>query len=428
MAHPATAKDQSRRALASRFAAVRADTRRLIAALGPEDMTLQSMPEASPAKWHLAHTTWFFETFILIPHAPGYCAFNAAFAVLFNSYYQGIGPQWARAQRGQLSRPDVATVLAYREAVEQAVLAQIETAPSALWRTLAPLLELGINHEQQHQELLCTDIKHAFSLNPLLPAAMPGSPHESEHEAPAQTWIEGPEGLQTIGAAGTGFTFDNEHPSHKVYLTRYALASRPVTNAEVLAFIEDGGYRTASLWLAEGWERINTEGWHHPLYWTLTGDGWQEFALGGPMPLDRARPACHLSAFEAAAFATWAGARLPTEAEWEAVASAAWSKTAANWLFSHPMGHPTAAGPEPGLQQLAGDVWEWTQSAYGPYPGFAPAAGAVGEYNGKFMINQLVLRGGSCLTPAGHCRPSYRNFFPAHARWQMSGIRLAKDL
>lgn len=409
-----------------RFRQVRADTLRLITDLTPEDMTIQSMPDASPVKWHLAHSTWFFETFVLKPNLTGYASKDESFAVLFNSYYQTVGPQWARPLRGQLSRPSVAEVLAYRAHVEAAMDRLFGQAPDDAWPTLSPLIELGLHHEQQHQELLCTDIKHAFSSNPLFPAAMAGRIPPIKAEAAPIAWAPGPEGLVTIGSDAAGFAFDNERPQHQTFLRPYALADRLVTNGEFLAFIEDGGYRTPALWLAEGWDRVNAEAWDRPLNWVRDDDGWHEFTLHGLIALDLARPVVHLSAFEAAAFAAWAGARLPTEAEWEAAARGHFSGEGA-WLFTGPI-HPRAAPTGAGLKQMAGDVWEWTQSAYSPYPGFRPEAGALGEYNGKFMINQLVLRGGSCATPAGHCRPTYRNFFPAHARWQFSGVRLAKDL
>ncbi len=414
---------------AAQFHAVRARTLQLVEGLTAEDMLLQSMPDASPTKWHLAHTAWFFETFVLGPHRRGYRPFNEAFSVLYNSYYQAVGPQWARQQRGLISRPGLDVILAYRGAVDEAVVALIAAASTSLWETIAPVIELGLNHEEQHQELILTDVKHAFSLNPFSPAALAGTgPQLSGKQAYAQTWIDGPAGLIDIGALDQDFAFDNERPRHSVHLRPYALAGRPVSNAEYLSFIEDGGYATPSLWLAEGWDRIQSEGWSAPLYWRLSDHGWTEFTLYGLAPLDLARAATHLSAFEAAAFAAWAGARLPTEAEWEAAAMAQPEGGGAADQSRDPLSAHPPAMSNPELAHWHDAAWQWTQSAYSPYPGFFPAAGALGEYNGKFMINQLVLRGGSCATPPGHARGTYRNFFPAHARWQFSGLRLAKDL
>ena len=381
---------------AARYAAVRAATEALARPLSAEDCCAQSMPDASPVKWHLAHTTWFFETFILEAHESGFRPFDPAFRVLFNSYYQGVGRQHPRPQRGLLTRPGLDTVLAYRADVD-ARMARLLAAPE-----VQALLELGLQHEQQHQELILTDVKHLLWCNPLWPAYQ-GDPEWPAEAATPLRWHRFEGGLAEIGHAGAGFAFDNETPRHRVYLHPCELAARLVANAEYLAFVEAGGYRDPAHWLAEGWDWCRAQRIAHPLYWREESDGWSEFTLAGARPLAPHQPVAHLSYYEADAYARWAGARLPTEAEWEAAACAM------------PL-------------QLPGRVWEWTQSSYAPYPGFAPAPGAVGEYNGKFMVNQYVLRGGSCATPAGHVRATYRNFFPATARWQFSGLRLARDV
>ena len=409
---------------AHRYAAVRAATEALAQPLSPEDCCVQSMPDASPAKWHLAHTSWFFETFILERHESAFRAFDPAFRILFNSYYQGVGRQHPRPRRGLITRPSLATVLAYRADVDarmRRLLRQAGLAPE-----FGALLELGLQHEQQHQELLLTDIKHLLWCNPLWPAYH-DAPAQADHVAAAPTgWLSFEGGLVQIGHAGAGFAFDNELPRHSVYLQPYALATHPVTNAQYLAFMADGGYRDPAHWLSEGWDWCSGQQITHPLYWREEEGAWHEFTLSGARPLAARQPAVHLSYYEADAYARWAGARLPTEAEWEAAAA-----------LAAPRGHFADSGvfqPRPAPQsgaalgQLFGDVWEWTQSSYAPYPGFATAPGAVGEYNGKFMVNQYVLRGGSCATPAGHARASYRNFFPAAARWQFTGLRLARGV
>jgi ergothioneine biosynthesis protein EgtB len=396
-----------------RYARIRAQTEQLAAPLSAEDCALQSMPDASPTKWHLGHTSWFFETFVLEP--AGFTPFRPEFKVLFNSYYLGVGPRHPRPERGLLSRPALEEVRAYRASVDERMRTLLE-------RDLPPgardLAELGLHHEQQHQELIVTDLKHLFSRNPLLPAYRPGEPPGTS-AARKMGWKSFPEGVRHIGHGEGGFSFDNERPRHRVFLNAYALADRLVTNGEYRAFIADGGYRRPELWLSEGWDVRAAQGWEAPLYWS----GVEQFTLSGPRPIADAEPVAHLSYFEADAYARWAGARLPTEAEWETAAQA--EPLQGNFLESGRL-HTAAASAT--QSQLYGDAWEWTSSAYSPYPGFRAPEGAVGEYNGKFMVNQYVLRGGSCATPGTHVRASYRNFFPAAARWQFSGIRLARDL
>ncbi|SHH03907.1 ergothioneine biosynthesis protein EgtB [Massilia sp. CF038] len=397
--------------LAEQYGAVRRRSLQLAEPLSDEDCGAQSMPDASPVKWHLAHTTWFFETFVLEPHEADFAPFNPAFRVLFNSYYNGIGERHPRAQRGLLTRPSMAEVRAYRANVDTRVLRLLEVRGD-----LDALIGLGLQHEQQHQELLLTDVKHLLAQSALLPAYWP-TPLAPASAAPALTWHAFDGGLRQMGHAGDGFCFDNELPRHPVYVAPFELAARLVTNGEYLAFIEAGGYRDPALWLAEGWDVVGTQRLAHPLYWRRDADGqWYEFTLHGEQQLDLARPVTHLSLYEAAACAHWMGARLPTEAEWELAAQGA--------SIAHGALHPAVAGP--GLDQLFGACWQWTSSSYSPYPGYASAPGALGEYNGKFMLNQYVLRGASCVTPPGHARASYRNFFPAGARWQFTGLRLAR--
>jgi ergothioneine biosynthesis protein EgtB len=387
---------------------------------------VQSMEDVSPTKWHLAHTSWFFETFVLVPHLAGYTPYHPSYGYLFNSYYMQAGERHCRAQRGYLSRPTVAEVHAYRAHVDHGVERLLADAGEELLGRVEPLVTLGIHHEQQHQELLITDIKHVFSVNPLRPAfhepsAAPSSP------APPLRWIAFDEGVRRIGHAGDGFSYDNESPRHRVFLEAFELASRPATNGEFLAFMEDGGYARPELWLSAGWAAAQENAWSEPFYWERRDGRWWSYTLAGMREVDPDEPVCHLTYFEADAFARWAGARLPTEAEWEVAAADV--PVRGNLVESGRL-HPAAAGEDPGGAplQLYGDVWEWTRSQYSPYPGYAPAEGAIGEYNGKFMCNQFVLRGGSCATPASHLRPTYRNFFPADAAWQFSGLRLARDV
>lgn len=405
------ARGAGRNAMLERFTQVRARTLALAEPLSPEDQCVQSMPDASPVKWHLAHTTWFFEAVVLVPHARGYRPFDERWFHLFNSYYESLGPRHPRPQRGLLTRPALAEVHRYRAHVDAALQDFVQRADTAGWKAAHALIELGLHHEEQHQELILTDVLHALSCNPLLPAYQPG---EAQHlrlasATPELRWLQGPEGAVEIGHEGEGFAFDNEGPRHRVWLQPYRIADRLVSCGEYLAFIEDGGYRTASLWLSDAWAMVQAQGWQAPAYWIAPGDprapaeGWQVFGLQGVRALDPSAPVSQLSFYEAAAYAQWAGARLPTEAEWE------------------------AAYGLPGIRQMTGEAWQWTRSSYDPYPGFHPWQGAVSEYNGKFMVGQLVLRGGSCATPPGHARPTYRNFFPPAARWQFSGLRLAQD-
>ncbi|WP_110466043.1 ergothioneine biosynthesis protein EgtB [Xylophilus ampelinus] len=412
-----------------RFADVRAHTGDLASSLSPEDQCVQSMPDASPVKWHLAHTTWFFETVVLSAAVPDHAPFDRAFSYLFNSYYEALGPRHPRPQRGLITRPAVEEVLAYRAHVDTAVHRMLQDCDDAAWARMLPALELGLHHEQQHQELILTDVLHLLSCNPLLPAyeraAVPAL-RLATPPAPVR-WIERAAGLVEIGHAAAGdhgddalFAFDNESPRHQVLLHPHALAHRLVSCGDYARFIEDGGYRRPELWLSDGWARVRAQAWQAPTYWLAADDprlalsgqssqqtgasAWHVFGLNGVRPMDDDAPVAHLSFYEAAAYAEWAGARLPTEMEWE------------------------AAFADTRLQQMTGQVWQWTRSSYDPYPGFRPAPGIAAEYNGKFMVGQVVLRGSSMATPPGHTRPTYRNFFPPAARWQFSGLRLAKDL
>jgi ergothioneine biosynthesis protein EgtB len=408
-----------RAALASKFHLVRDHSLVLTASLTPEDQNIQSMPDASPVKWHVAHTTWFFETLVLRSHQPGYRVFDEHYLLLFNSYYESLGPRHPRPQRGVLSRPSLEQVHEYRRHVDAALASLIETCPPGAWAAVKALVTLGLHHEQQHQELMLTDVLHMFSCNPLLPAyaakglslALPIVKDEPDGAGSgASTWRDIPGGLVGIGHEGPDFCFDNETPRHDVLLRPFQLADRLVTCGEYAEFIADGGYQRHELWLSEGWATVQSQGWRAPLYWIAPGDpratshDWQVYGLAGVQPFNGVEPVSQLSFFEAAAYAHWAGARLPTEFEWE------------------------AAFDMPGIKQMTARAWQWTRSSYDPYPGFKPFEGQASEYNGKFMVGQLVLRGSSWATPAGHVRPTYRNFFPPAARWQFSGLRLARDL
>ncbi|HEX6979605.1 MAG TPA: ergothioneine biosynthesis protein EgtB [Alphaproteobacteria bacterium] len=415
--------DERRVTLGARFSRVRAFTEQLASCLTPEDQTIQSMPDVSPTKWHLAHTTWFFETFLLEPHDAGYEVFDARYGFLFNSYYEAVGPRHPRPQRGLLSRPGVDDIMRYRRHVSTAMERLIAHAADESWQAIAPLVEIGIAHEEQHQELILMDIKHVFSCNPLRPAYKASAP-AARAALSQQGWTSYAGGLEEIGHGGGGFAFDNEGPRHKVWIEPFRLANRPVTCGEYLAFIEDGGYRRPELWLADGWAAVNSRGWEAPLYWERHDGKWLIFTLSGLRSLDPAEPVCHVSYYEADAFARWAGKRLPTEAAWETAAA---TLPVAGNFADRGLFHPQSALQAEGLVQMFGDVWEWTSSSYGAYPGFRPAAGAIGEYNGKFMANQMVLRGGAAVTPPDHVRATYRNFFYPDARWAFSGIRLAEE-
>jgi ergothioneine biosynthesis protein EgtB len=410
--------------LEERYRAVRGLTDALVAPLSDADATVQSMPDASPAKWHLAHASWFFETFVLRDHVAGYRPYDPRYAFLFNSYYEAEGARHARPLRGMLTRPTLNEVRAYRAHVDAALIGALGMLPQAA----RALVTLGLHHEQQHQELLLTDLLHLFSLNPLEPALF-NAPSAAPLDLPGPLhWIEGREGLVEIGEDGrSAFTFDCEGPRHKTVLHPHALAHRPITNGEWIAFIEDGGYRTPAHWLSDGWAWVQAQGIEAPLYWHAGEQGWTRFGLDGRQPVNPAAPVTHISLYEADAFASWAGARLPTEAEWEC-AAANIPATSGNQLDGPACPRPRPAAPGSTLIQMFGDVWEWTGSAYRPHPGFRPAPGAVGEYNGKFMSGQFVLKGGSAATPRGHVRASYRNFFYPHQRWQFTGLRLAKDV
>jgi ergothioneine biosynthesis protein EgtB len=411
-----------RSALLARYHEVRRTTERLCAPLSPEDQVVQAMPDVSPTKWHQAHVSWFFDTFLLEPELAGYAPRHPAYRVLFNSYYNGVGPQFSRPDRGHLSRPSVTEVQAYRAWVDDGIAALVERTPAARLAALVPLLELGLHHEQQHQELILTDIKYNLGVNPLHPAYHAVTPPRGT-PPPRPGWAAHAGGLQPVGHAGEGFAFDNEGPRHTVFLQPFRLADRLVTNGEYLSFIEAGGYGTAPLWLSEGWRTVQERGWQAPLYWARRDGAWWTQTLSGLLPLDPHAPLAHVSYFEADAYARWRQARLPTEQEWEhAARDAPVRGNLQDTGIFHPLPISVTGG-----DQTFGDVWEWTQSAYTPYPGYRAVPGAVGEYNGKFMVSQLVLRGGSCVTPASHIRASYRNFFPPDARWQFSGIRLASD-
>jgi ergothioneine biosynthesis protein EgtB len=399
LAEPASPASDPRTRWIEAFRRVRGETERRAAPLSPEDQVIQSMADASPIKWHRAHTTWFFETFLLQANVPGYKAFDDRFAFLFNSYYVAAGPRHERPKRGLITRPNANEVADYRAHVDVAIERLIGEANAASLPEILRILEIGLNHEEQHQELMLTDILHAFAQNPTLPA------YDSDWQPPKASahdgYVELPEGIHTIGHQGDGYCFDNEGPSHRVLVGPVRIARALVTNAEWLAFMKDGGYANPALWLSDGWTAVQNENWQAPGHWRECDGDWHQFTLGGLRPVDPAAPVMHISYYEADAFARWAGKHLPTEQEWEVAARA---------------GH---------LADASGIVWQWTRSSYSPYPGFTACDGALGEYNGKFMINQMVLRGSSLATPDGHSRVTYRNFFYPPARWQFTGLRLA---
>lgn len=408
--------------LAERFRTVRALSRAIAAPLSDADATIQPHPDASPAKWHLAHTSWFFETFVLRDHLPGYRSFDPAFGYLFNSYYDGEGERHPRAKRGMLSRPSLAQVLAYRDHVDGA----LEGSLATLAQSARDLIELGLQHEQQHQELMLMDMLATMAENPLAPALWPGVPTPDGPALPIGG-VAHRAGVAEIGYSGEDFAFDCEMPRHQQLVRAYELADRPVSNGEWLRFIEDGGYQQPKHWLADGWAWVNANAIDAPLYWRRDGEGWLRFGLDGLQPVALAEPVCHISYYEADAFARWAGARLPTETEWE-VAASGLDPFEGNLLDEAGPVRPVTVSDSGGLRQMFGDVWEWTASPFTAYPGYQPAEGTVGEYNGKFMSGQFVLKGGSCATPRGHVRASYRNFFYPHQRWMFAGLRLARDL
>jgi ergothioneine biosynthesis protein EgtB len=432
-AHDATAPSTPPEAtpeptLVGRYHQVRQFTERLCQPLLTEDYVVQAMPDVSPPKWHLAHTSWFFETFLLASASPGYRSPHASYAYLFNSYYVAAGERHCRPKRGVLSRPTVEEVYRYRAYVDQQMTALLESLDETDLDIWSPIVELGLHHEQQHQELILTDLKYNFSCNPLRPAYVTADLSPRVQAVGALQWVSVPEGVYRIGHDGQGFAFDNESPRHRSFVEPFQLASRLITNGEYLAFMADAGYERPELWLSMGWDAVQREGWEAPLYWDRRDGRWWMMTLAGMQPVQEAEPVCHVSYYEADAYARWADARLPTEVEWEVAAMPV--PIRGNFVEQHTF-HPvplsqTATDAIPA--QMFGDVWEWTQSHYSPYPGYTPAPGALGEYNGKFMANQFVLRGGSCATSISHIRSTYRNFFPAEARWQFMGIRLARTI
>ncbi len=417
-------KPDARARPTANYESVRRTTERLCEDLSPEDCVPQSMLYASPVKWHIAHVTWFFETFVLETKLPGYQPFHPQYRILFNSYYNTVGAQHPRPLRGLLTRPSLTTVFDYRRHVDDHMMTLIE---GGVDEDTADVIELGLHHEQQHQELLLMDVKHLFYANPMRPAYRRGKPQRPSREPGALKWLDYEGGVADIGAGCRGFAFDNERPRHSVLIDGFALANRPILNGEFRHFIDDDGYRRPELWLSDGWDRIRDEQWSAPLYWEQSDGEWQVFTLCGMQRLDDARPLVHCSYYEADAYARWAGARLPTEAEWERAAADV--PIEGNFLEDEEFAPNSVEAVATGRpRQLFGDVWEWTQSPYTPYPGYLPVAGALGEYNGKFMCNQMVLRGGACVSPRLHVRKTYRNFFPPELRWQFGGFRLARDL
>ena len=424
-ARPLSAQSPSKTYFIERYQQVRSFSEYLCQPLVTEDYVVQSMPDVSPTKWHLAHVSWFFETFLLSPAISGYKSLHPQYAYLFNSYHNTLGERHCRPKRGLISRPTVEETYQYRKYVDEQVLELLTKIDEERLQQLAPIITLGFHHEQQHQELVLTDLKHVLSCNPLAPVYR-ARPRAHTSNVPALEWISFPEGIYWVGHEGEGFAFDNEGPRHREFLEPFQLASRLVTNGEYLEFIEDGGYQNPLLWLSEGWSTVRAEEWEAPLYWEKHDGHWETMTLSGMREVDKAEPVCHVSYFEADAYARWADARLPTETEWEVAAQGV--PIAGNFV-DNGLYHPTPATAESGkLAQMYGDVWEWKQSSYSPYPNFKPGPGAIGEYNGKFMCNQYVLRGGSCATSLSHMRPTYRNFFPSNAQWQFMGMRLAKGV
>jgi len=412
--------------LKKRYVQVRRQTENICNPLKTEDYVIQTMPNVSPTKWHLAHTSWFFETFILSEYIANYSSYHPRFAYLFNSYYVQAGERHCRPKRGLISRPTVHEVYDYRKYIDEQMLSLLENPKTDDTQRLYEVIEIGLNHEQQHQELMITDIKHVFSMNPLYPAYQDRAIELSDHVYDLK-WVTFDEGIYEVGHNGNGFSFDNELPRHKTYIQPFKLANRLVTNAEYLEFMNAGGYDRAELWLSDGWDVVKNEQWKSPYYWEKREDEWWIITLQGPRKINPAEPVCHVSHYEADAFARWSGSRLPTEFEWEIASEHV--PIEGNFVEQkqfHPI--PLKSSSSNSLNQLFGDVWEWTQSAYLPYPGYQPLPGALGEYNGKFMANQMVLRGGSCATPISHIRNTYRNFFHPDSRWQFTGIRLANNL